>query len=800
MAVSTISLRGAAAALLMAFAATGAQAVTWDFSTLSDADRAALNADTGAWEYDSANNRWKNKTSFTASPLMANGAELQLTAGLRYTATKADQIRVDDKKHSVTLNNKAASVTITGLKAGDKVTVSAQSSSSSTERMLEYTNLTPVSGFTNSTDRLDNVGTVIADGDVTLQPTGGFYVYSITVDGEGGGGGDTPNPPVPVSDHSVRMNPDAAQMALTVGNDVKYYDTATLGGVNFDKTTGTLAVTPLQGDWTDSYVANVSAISFAKARPNDADAEITDAGIHITEARGWLESVYAEWQLIGNATGYDVYIKGGDYADYTKVDKELVRLYDTYARVDVPGLPAGTYSLKVVATDGNGAISNAEGMADKMPVRAYDRSGFAFKDYPQGVGAYDMDGRLKKDAKVIYITAKNAKTVTCDIQVGVKNGAPTYETKTGFQDIVYGLQKGQETRPICIRLVGTIAAADMDRFDSKEEGLQIKGKNAYSPVNLTIEGIGEDAAIHGFGMLIRNCTGVELRNFGVLWFMDDAISIDTDNSHLWVHHLDLFYGKPGSASDQVKGDGTLDIKGDSQYTTFAYNRLWDSGKASLCGMKGETGPNYIDYHHNWFDHSDSRHPRIRTMTVHVWNNYYDGVAKYGVGAAMQSNAFMEGNYFRHTKNPALASKQGTDIKSDSKGTFSGEDGGIIKSFGNVYTDGSGKPVDYHTANVEFDVYEATTRDEQVPATVKAKQGGRGYDNFDTDPALMHTYTPAAAADVPGIVMGYYGAGRLNKGDFKWEFPASEDTNSEVIVPLQNAVKNYQPTLVGTFID
>lgn len=53
MAVSTISLRGAAAALLMAFAATGTQAVTWDFSTLSDADRAALNADTEAWEYDS---------------------------------------------------------------------------------------------------------------------------------------------------------------------------------------------------------------------------------------------------------------------------------------------------------------------------------------------------------------------------------------------------------------------------------------------------------------------------------------------------------------------------------------------------------------------------------------------------------------------------------------------------------------------------------------------------------------------------------------------------------------------------
>ena len=49
----------------------------------------------------------------------------------------------------------------------------------------------------------------------------------------------------------------------------------------------------------------------------------------------------------------------------------------------------------------------------------------------------------------------------------------------------------------------------------------------------------------------------------------------------------------------------------------------------LCGMKSESGPNYITYHHNWFDHSDSRHARVRTMSVHMYNNYYDGNAKYG---------------------------------------------------------------------------------------------------------------------------------------------------------------------------
>ena len=87
----------------------------------------------------------------------------------------------------------------------------------------------------------------------------------------------------------------------------------------------------------------------------------------------------------------------------------------------------------------------------------------------------------------------------------------------------------------------------------------------------------------------------------------------------------------------------MDLKNDSQYITISYNHFWDSGKMSLCGMKSETGENFITYHHNWFDHSDSRHPRIRTMSVHVYNNYYDGNSKYGVGVTMGASDFVESN-------------------------------------------------------------------------------------------------------------------------------------------------------------
>ena len=80
----------------------------------------------------------------------------------------------------------------------------------------------------------------------------------------------------------------------------------------------------------------------------------------------------------------------------------------------------------------------------------------------------------------------------------------------------------------------------------------------------------------------------------------------------------------------------------------------------MCGMKSETGENWITYHHNWFDHSDSRHARVRTMTVHMYNNYYQHCDVYGVGATMGSNIFMESNYFDAVKRPIMSSQQGTD--------------------------------------------------------------------------------------------------------------------------------------------
>ena len=540
------------------------------------------------------------------------------------------------------------------------------------------------------------------------------------------------------------------------------------------------------------YIAVLTFLSFAAQL---ASPTMTYAQVNITEAKGWFESAYVKFNRYNGAKTYNVYVKGGQYNSYTKIDNQLVRNYGSYGRADVVGLKASTnYALKVVPVDNNGnEITAAATEKTGLTVKSYSRAGFAHFNC-SGVGAYNNDGTLKSGVQVIYLTANNAKTVSATLSSG---------TFTGIQAILAAYESGNVTTPLDVRIIGCINAGDVDSFGSSAEGLQIKGKSGYSTLNITIEGIGDDATIKGFGFLIRNSKSVEFRNFAIIRCMDDGISLDTKNSNIWIHNLDLFYGKEGSG-DHVKGDGSIDLKGDSKYISVSYCRYWDTGKSNLFGMKSETGPNYISYDHNWFDHSDSRHPRVRTMSVHVWNNYFDNCAKYGVGVTYGASVFVENNYFLKTKKPMMSSKQGTDGLGE--GTFSGEDGGMIKAYGN-YFDTSISNFSYYTQNNQastgYDAYETTTRNAQVPSTQVTKAGGTSYNNFDTNSSLMYSYTPDAASNVPSVVTGFYGAGRLNHGDITHAFSnntGNESTDSQVDAMLASKIDNYSSAFVGYFGD
>lgn len=568
------------------------------------------------------------------------------------------------------------------------------------------------------------------------------------------------------------------QLKLTDGSS-KFYNTAEVQELTFNNGVITAG--------QDQYNNNVAGIAFAKA---------IKAQVNITEAKGWLESAYVKFDLYDNIQKYNVYVKGGQYVEYTVIDHELVRNYGTYGRADVVGLQAGTdYQLKVVPVNGDGTELTAfASETEVLEVKNYSREGFAFKDGYEP-GAYKADGTLKANAKVLYVTKNNAKTISTDVAGAAQNPC------VGLQAIIAAYEKGEDKTPIAFRFIGLIKKADLDAIGSSEEGIQVKGRKADSELNLTFEGIGDDATIHGFGFLVRNSKSVEFRNFGIMRCMDDGLSLDTDNANIWIHHMDFFYG-PNGGGDHAKGDGSCDVKSDSKLVTVSYNRFWDTGKTNMFGMKSESAPNYISYDHNWFDHSDSRHPRVRTMSVHVWNNYFDNVAKYGVGATSGSSVFVENNYFLKTKKPILSSMQGTDALGS--GTFSGEDGGMIKAYGNHF-DKTISNFKYYTQNnpaaTGYDAYETATRSEQVPATELTRQGATAYNNFDTDAAIMYNYDAVAADDVPALVTGYYGAGRMNHGDFSYTFPdnvGNDDTDSAYDSNLGSLLDNYQTSLLGIF--
>ena len=461
----------------------------------------------------------------------------------------------------------------------------------------------------------------------------------------------------------------------------------------------------------DATVENgkTTDISFTLRRTNsssgddnfdaDTEADVTNATVKIVKSEGWLNSAYVVFNQISGAT-YTVKVDG------TEIDNELIRFYDTYnyyekseaanlavsyskktlsnvVRADALGLTAGKHTI-AVSVDGGKTESTAV-----MTVLDNDRSGFAFTDGAVP-GAYNLDGTLKDGAIVIYLTEENKKTVTATI------GGKEY---TGIADITQAIKtKNTGTTPVDIRIIGKLTLDGLSCSDmSSAYALGVKEANY-----VTIEGVGDDATMVA-GVAAFTSDFIEIKNLGLMkWgggHDGDGVSLKK-STYVWVHNNDFFYGDAGSDADQVKGDGSMDLKDNSQHVTISYNHFWDSGKMSLCGMKSENGPNYITYHHNWFDHSDSRHPRIRTMSVHVYNNYFDGNSKYGVGVTSGGNAFVEGNFFRNAHDPMMISKQGTDARGS--GTFSGEEGGGIKSYNNKFEQNNTNGVSFQFITNKYD--------------------------------------------------------------------------------------------------
>ncbi len=510
--------------------------------------------------------------------------------------------------------------------------------------------------------------------------------------------------------------------------------------------------------------------------------------------KGNLEAAALEWQPVEGASSYSVVYSGGNITE-TEADYQLIRRYPSAIRADIPGLPAGDYNIYVIACDKAGKEIDRSDKAT-VTVLPHVREGFAF-DGGNIPGAYNADGSLKEGAQVIYVTPETVNSVTLDV---VKNNKNQTDPKKGLAEILSAIGKGFHKTPLVIRFIGSISDT---QFDGLKDGnyINFQGNNNTDRVieNITLEGIGADATLYGYGICFKRSHNIEIRNVAIMLFGDDAISMDTDNTNIWLHNIDFFYGKPGSDADQVKGDGSIDMKYHSTDITIAFNHFVDCGKVMGCGgTTGEKENLRISFHHNWFDHADSRCPRLHYTTAHIYNNY-DGVAVYGIGNTTESSAFIENNYFRNVKRPFMISGQGTDAydkntgKYNLKGTFSGQDGGMTKAYNNIFAENTPTLV-YHTQHAtQFDAYLASERGEVVPASIVSVKGNWPYSNFDTADGF-YTSTPDAVEDVPEIVGEF--AGRTDGGDIKWQFDnAKDDDHHEINTPLKAELTNYKSSLL-----
>lgn len=305
----------------------------------------------------------------------------------------------------------------------------------------------------------------------------------------------------------------------------------------------------------------------------------------ITAYGGWFETAYVEWSPISGAEGYNVYVATAGSSDWKAIDDMLIRNYGSYLRADAVGLKAGSYQMKVVRVVNKAEVDGAL-ISSSITVVAHDRSGFAFVNGTSS-GAYNENGTLKSNARVLYVTNENKDSIVMNVAISKSGPEPI----VGLQNILTALKKGYEKDPVCIRFIGNIT--DPSTLD-KGDLLIDCGEGKFTG-GITLEGIGEDTVFNGFGLRIKGSSNVEVRNIA---FMNcdsnegDNVSLQQDNDHIWVHNCDFFYGHAGGDADQAKGDGALDTK-ISTYVTHSYNHFYDTGKSNLQGMKSESTSNCI---------------------------------------------------------------------------------------------------------------------------------------------------------------------------------------------------------------
>ncbi|OLF17875.1 hypothetical protein BU204_08665 [Actinophytocola xanthii] len=232
------------------------------------------------------------------------------------------------------------------------------------------------------------------------------------------------------------------------------------------------------------------------------------------------------------------------------------------------------------------------------------------------------------------------------------------DTESEFLDVVES-----DTRQV-IRVTGTIGIDGMVEVGS----------------NKTIVGVGANSGFSGGGLTVENgVSNVIIQNLNFRGSDDDGVNVEEEAHHVWIDHNDI----------SGTSDGTIDIKRAADYITVSWNHTHGQTKDMLLGHSDGNGSQdrghlRVTYHHNWYDGTAERHPRVRFGNpVHVFNNYVAN-ADYGVASTVEAGVLVENNYFENVTRPLAV------------GVFESDPGSLVHR-GNVFVN-SGAPEQAGTVN------------------------------------------------------------------------------------------------------
>lgn len=239
-----------------------------------------------------------------------------------------------------------------------------------------------------------------------------------------------------------------------------------------------------------------------------------------------------------------------------------------------------------------------------------------------------------------------------------------------FRDWLKLREKNKSTEPAVVWLSGTFEASD--GRDSSSPWFDIKRTS-----NISIYGV-NGFVMDRVGFFLNEANNIIIRNVHIKQPKADngadGISMQ-ESTNIWVDHCTF----ESLNSEKDYEDGSCDITHQTHSVTVSWCHFIRTQKSCLVGHSNSATDDAVitaTFHHNWFEDSNSRHPRVRFGKAHVYNNFFDGCTTYGVGSAYGAMVLVEYNLFDAVRLPIdictfPAKKSGSSWVSNLTGSVAG---------------------------------------------------------------------------------------------------------------------------------